>query len=106
MSVKKLEQSTLSLVRERLLPLGFGETSDLEYVDNVFRHGDFLFRWGLNYKDERFFFYLSQEKKKTFLSSGQTKSESIQGPSMWNENQSDWNDYKVNIFKALDSWLK
>ena len=90
------ENLALQAIRERLLPLSFEETSDPKYVDNVFRRGNFLFRWGFNYKDERYFFYLSEQNG---------KNESIEGLGMWNKNEKDWNEFKDKIIKTLDYWL-
>jgi hypothetical protein len=91
------DQRTLKAIRERLQPLRFEETSDPKYVDNVFQRGDFLFRWGFNYKDESYFFYLSEQKG---------KNESIEGPSMWNKDENAWNEFNDKILKTLDHWLK
>ncbi len=86
----------LGEIRQKLVPLGFEESSSPKYVDNVFKRGNFMFRWGLNYKDERFFFYLSKQDR---------ESKSIEGPGMGNEDDKDWSEFKAEIMKTLNDWI-
>jgi hypothetical protein len=66
-------------------------------MDNVFRLGDFLFRCGFSYIDERYLFYLSGQGG---------KNERLGGSNLWNKDENPWKESKDKIIDKLDGWLK
>ena len=87
----------LNAIREKLLPLNFEETKDGQYPASDFRRGELHVRWTINMKNEVFVFML-REKDREIVT--------LRSPWYIEINEKAWAEFKEQVLKALDDWLK
>jgi hypothetical protein len=87
----------LNEMREKLLPLNFEETKDDQYPTSDFRRGELHVRWTINMKDEVFVFML-REKDREIVT--------LRSPWYIEINEKAWGEFKEQVLKALEDWLK
>lgn len=87
----------LDTMREKLLPLNFEETKDGEYPASDFRRGRLHVRWTINMQSEVLVFMLIENDNEIAK---------LRSPWYIEINEKAWEEFKEQVLKALDDWLK
>jgi hypothetical protein len=93
----RTEVVILNEMREKLLHLNFEETKDGQYPASDFRRGELHVRWTINMKDEVFVFMLREKDREIVR---------LRSPWYIEINEKAWGEFKEQVLKALDEWLK